>query len=324
MTSNLGVLNSRRLNIKSRNHNNSYKVIMKGIDETTLVYSDRPDRTAFATRTKDLINSWDDIFSDSNPNGVFNFYSQGKPVRVVGELFKPNLVIDKKKLKFRINFSKDQELANFQINNGRNYLSGKLSAGEHASLFLDDWFTSSGVKSYSKIIVANNTGDDIKVLPTVSADGLIVNETFISDGEKNSFRDVNDGNMGYNVNDYDIKLSIKKADSESELMKLTAASPALGSRWMKVNQKKLNVNRCTLTTLPIIRNVDQIMSLWSPSCKRKEFTEAILEKGKTKYPYQVTYIPPTVNRFGMFYDETDPMLDGYVETWKIELGQPIL
>ena len=124
--------------IRKKRAGNSYQAIMKGLNEDLLMFGDRPARSAFDYSVKRFIGDWDYYFENDNPNGVFTYSSPKKDVRISAELFNPKLSRNGKKLKFDMRFSKDQSKTNETINDSEDVLTGALSKGKEASLFLDN------------------------------------------------------------------------------------------------------------------------------------------------------------------------------------------
>ena len=172
--SNLAVFDSRSLEIKYNRRKDTYKAFMKGVEDDVLVLSDRPFHTALDMPIGDFIIQWDDIFEESNPNGVFTFSSGKKRTKVVAEMFNPVLSKNHKNLKFDLDFSDTQLSTNKAINQHRDFLTGSNHKGNQSELYLDgfgligsrpqDAFSIGHLAKDSGILIENNSNRKLEVL----------------------------------------------------------------------------------------------------------------------------------------------------------------
>ena len=86
--------------IKQRK-NGSYRMVLKGVDEIDW-FTDRPDRVAGEWSPKKLVNKWDGLFADSEPNAQATFEMGSKRELVTFEMFKPKLSGSNNTLSFNL------------------------------------------------------------------------------------------------------------------------------------------------------------------------------------------------------------------------------
>ena len=70
------------------------KMTLKGVSDTTLLFSDRPDRIAGHMTTADFTKNWNmgkDSFKIDNPNAALAIFSEKEPNDIVVELSNPVL-----------------------------------------------------------------------------------------------------------------------------------------------------------------------------------------------------------------------------------------
>ena len=175
--------------IKQRD-NGSYRMVLKGIDEIDW-FTDRPDRVAGEWSPKKLVNKWDAIFGDVEPNAQATFEIGGKRELVTFEMFKPKLRDSNQKLSFKIVGIGEKN---------KDLLTGlKKKRLSDASLFIDDGTTGDSTVTMK---VWNDSGLQMQ-MKSPSSNAIFGNPTEVSgytdaelDGGQISFTGGENGTEG--------------------------------------------------------------------------------------------------------------------------------
>lgn len=234
--------------IKPNPRKGNSRMILKGVEEEGLIFSDRPARDAYAMPTDWLVSKWKDIFHQGQPNSSFTLKNPRTGKRALFVLETRNPRYNKKgHLIFDCIESKSQSIANdelaksfggYKVN--RDKITGTVR-GEDLSLFIDNGFLGMGGGFFGirpdiedcKITIVNKTGYEFDYAASYAGDWTNQNQWnrgTISNGQTMDFE-------GGTVNDFDIGVNltvngIGGNDTAMQLDRWIANNPDCCSSWI--------------------------------------------------------------------------------------------
>ena len=245
--SNLLTLDADHVVLKPKKRAGHVKMILKGVDEDILVFSDRPFREADVLPTDQVVEHWEDIFKRKQPNSSFTIKDpeSGKRSMFILETRNPrytrkgNLIFDGVE-------SKSQQEANKKLaGNHSGYKASRdpltgVVRGKDLSLFVDNGFLGVGGCFFghssvedSTIQIINNSGRPFDA--AISYDGDWENSNqwqkeTIASGESKQW-------TGSTCKDFDIGVDLSVngiggEDVAKALNRWIAMNPSMSEAWV--------------------------------------------------------------------------------------------
>ena len=223
-------------------------MVLKGVDEEGLIFSDRPARDAYVMPTEWLVSKWKDVFHQSQPNSSFTLKNAktGKREMFILETRNPryskkgNLIFDciESKSQATANKKLAKSLGGYQAK--RDDITGTVR-GKDLSLFIDNGLFGAGGGIFGirpnvedcKITIINKTGYEFDYATSYAGNWENPsewNKGTIASGDQMTFE-------GGTVNDFDIgvDLTVNGIGSNNAAMELNrwiANNPSCCGSWL--------------------------------------------------------------------------------------------